>query len=434
MRRAGAMLAILVMLAVACTEGDEPGLDFPSTQATPPSPEPEPSPIDRSADSSATAMAALCEEPLFPSPSPVDATGDVEPEIARLQRRVQAVRELEYLEPVATEALSTTEMSGRVTTAFEIQYPKDLYARRTRAWTTIGVLPEGTGLREALLTYGEGGIIGYYDPATGELVYIGSGDLGFNEAFTLAHELTHAIDDQHFDLTRLDPLVNGCRDEEFMAALGAVEGSAQFFSTAVLRRFPAPSGTDDIDVAGGLAALEEVPPFLLDLQAWPYTFGHGFIIALERRGGIALVNRALRRFPASTEQVLHPERYPNDRPQPVDVPALDAPGWEDLDVMQVGEEWLRAMLRLRVDDGTASAGAAGWDGGVYRAFMNGERVAAVMRAAWDSPTEARQFRDAMELWIGEGNTTAAVRLEGDRGTLGFFASDGEALELVSSAF
>jgi hypothetical protein len=324
-------------------------------------------------------------------------------------------------------------MARRVTETFEIQYPVDLYARRTRAWATIGVLPEGSGLREALLLFGRGGIVGYYDPATGELVYIGSGDLGFTETFTLAHELTHAVDDQHFDFTRLDPLVNGCRDEEFMAALGAVEGSAQFFANEVLRRFPAPIGTDDVGIAGDLSVLDDVPPFLLDLQLWPYNYGHGFIIALERRGGLTLVNRALRKLPVSTEQVLHPERYPNDLPQPVDVPALDAAGWKDLDVMQVGEEWLRAMLALRVDQATAGAAAAGWDGGIYRAWANGEQVAVALRTVWDSPTDASQFHDALALWLDQGDEPGDVRLESETRTVALFATDDASLELLSSA-
>lgn len=430
-RLLGALLA-LAMLAASCEEAGKPGLDFPSTAVTTPPPDPEPLAPDRTPGSSAAAMDLLCEEPAFPEPSPVPTSGDVPPEIARLQRRVEAVRDLRYLDPVATESVKGSEMARRVTEVFEIQYPKDYYARRTKAWSTIGVLPEGTGLREALLSFGEGGIVGFYDPATGELVYIGSGDLGFSETFTLAHELTHAIDDQHFDLTRLDPLVNGCRDEEFMAALGAVEGSAQFFATEVLREFPAPVGSDELDVAGDLSALDDVPPFLLALQLWPYNYGHGFIIAMERRGGLELVNRALRRFPVSTEQVLHPERYPNDLPRPVDVSALEVVGWEDLDVMQVGEEWLRAMLALRVDQNTADAASAGWDGGVYRAWTREGRVAVALRTVWDSPAEARQFHDAVELWIAEGDAPAQVRLESDAGVLAVFATDDAALQAISS--
>src|SRR5207342_2689804 len=106
-------------------------------------------------------------------------------------------------------------------------------------------------------------------------------------------------------------------------------------------------------------------PFIMQLQFWPYTAGQAFIDALDRRGGVQAVNGAIETFPLSTEQVMHPERYPNDVPQPVDVPDLSAQlgdGWRDLDVMTVGEAWLQTMLRLRLDHATADDAAAGWDG------------------------------------------------------------------------
>jgi hypothetical protein len=430
-RSGAALLVTFTLVAGACSTDEKPGLDFPPAPATVPSPDPDPAPIDRSPGSAAAAMDLLCVAPAWPSPSPASVSGDVDPQVAEMQRRVEIVRGLEYRDRVATESISGAEMSRRVTEAYQIQYPKDLYARRTRAWATIGVLPPGTGLREALLTFGRVGVVGYYDPATGELVYIASGTLGVSETLTLAHELTHALDDQHFDLTRLDAFVDGCRDEEFMAALGVVEGSAQFVATQVLREFPA-VGVDDLDLAADLGLLDDVPPFLRQLQIWPYTYGHGFVIALERRGGLALVNRALREPPVSTEQVLHPERYPNDLPEPVDVPALVAAGWEDLDVMQVGEEWLREMLGLRIDRSTADAAAAGWDGGTYRAWTDGDRVAVVLRTVWDSPRDAREFHDALELWIGQGEGVAEVRLGPETGVAAFFATDEAALQLISS--
>ena len=77
------------------------------------------------------------------------------------------------------------------------------------------------------------------------------------------------------------------------------------------------------------------------------------------------MNGALKRFPVSTEQVLHPDRFPSDRPTAVDVLDLSdelGPGWGDLDVMEVGEAWLSTMLGLRLSSSVAEGAAAGWDG------------------------------------------------------------------------
>jgi hypothetical protein len=374
--------------------------------------------------SAAAALARLCTE--IEVPPTDEPAGRITPEVAEIADQVETVRGFDFREDVAAEPVSAGEMSRRVTEVFAEQYPAAFYDRRSLAWTTIGVLPPGTDLREELLTFGEGGIVGYYDPASGALVYIASGDLGFTETFTLAHELTHAIDDQRFDLSRLDPLAESCRDESFQAALGAVEGSAQFFGTRVLAEFPVPPTAGDLD-AGDLGVLGEVPPFLVDLQLWPYNYGQAFMIALDRRGGLREVNGALREFPVSTEQVMHPERYPNDLPTPLDIGPLQ--GWEDLDVMEVGEQWFRAMLKLRLDIPTAGAAAAGWDGGIYRAYRRGDDVAVAIRTVWDSPREADEFRRAIGLWIEEGSDHATIRPK-EREVWAFFATSDEALEAV----
>ena len=70
--------------------------------------------------------------------------------------------------------------------------------------------------------------------------------------------------------------------------------------------------------------------------------------------------------------------------------------------MTVGEEWLRAMLALRLDDGIADDAAAGWDGGVYRAFTDGTDVVVALRTAWDTKEDATAFASALEQWAAAG--------------------------------
>jgi hypothetical protein len=179
---------------------------------------------------------------------------------------------------------------------------------------------------------------------------------------------------------------------------------------------------------GGSYTPPPVPQFLQTMVTWPYIAGPKFIAAMEQRGGAAAVNQAIRNLPVSTEQVIHPSAYPNDLPTPVDVPEL-APklgaGWHDLDVQQVGEEWLSALLALRLDPTEWQPAAAGWSGGLYRAWTDGKHVAVVMTTVWDSPTEAGQFEHAMSDWQGPhqalsfllARSRVTVLFASDRGTL-----------------
>ena len=186
-------------------------------------------------------MQALCVSPKPVSTSDGRRPAPTSPEIAEVERQVEAVRGLDYLEPVVAEPVTAERIADELTDAFDATYPKAFYDRRTVAWQTIGVIPTDVTIRDALLAFQTGQVVGFYNPVDGELVYLADDDdLDLTERYTLAHELTHAMDDQHFDLSRIDAITAACRDEAFQAALGTVEGSAQFFATRVLPRLPRP--------------------------------------------------------------------------------------------------------------------------------------------------------------------------------------------------
>lgn len=414
-RRLAAGAVGLAFATAACT------ITIGSPTRTPAlSPDPSPSPVPTGPGSAAAAMQRLCESPKTGSGSGVTPEGPTPPAIATVEQQVETVRGLRYTSHVAVKAITREQIDRRLTKNFDKTYPVDFYERRSQAWGTIGVIPAGASIRDALLTFQTGQVVGFYNPVNKQLVYVGDADLSLNERFILAHELTHAIDDQAFGLGRLDSIVARCDDEAFTAGLGAVEGSAQFFATQVILRF-----TDGVVGGGdGGASLDGVPPFIWNLQLWPYSVGTAFMQALDDRGGIPLVDRALTTFPVSTEQIIHPERWPNDTPQPVDVPdmgpALGA-GWRDLDVMTVGEVWLQLMLELRLDGDDAGRAATGWDGGLYRAWTDGSRTAVVLRTVWDSPEDAQEFADAMGAWVGDPAFVGAP--EGARVDVGFASDD-----------
>jgi hypothetical protein len=195
-----------------------------------------------------------------------------------------------------------------------------------------------------------------------------------------------------------------CQDERSEAALGLVEGSAQYFAAVTVAQDPQIDLTDLLDsladAAAGSTPPAGVPPFVDSLELWPYTAGESFVAGLAT-GGTGAVDAAFRRFPVSTEQVIHPEAYPTDRPRDVAIPDLTpalGKRWGDLDAMTIGEEWLRAMLALRLDEAQADDAAAGWDGGGYRAFSDGRDVVVAMRTAWDTRADAEAFAAALRQW------------------------------------
>ncbi len=444
MRPRGAeVLLVLVLTASACTAVSDTTTSDVSSPSSTTSPSPPgdlhiPSVDPGAATTAQQAIANLCEPLSTPTGTP--ASGDLSPELEQIAHEVEIARGHTFTTPPQAEAITDQEMDRRLQESFQAYYPKELYDRRTFAWRTIGVIPSDADLHEAYRAFLTGQVVGFYDPETGELVYLGSGDLGFAERLTLAHELTHALDDQTFDLKRLDALVNACEDERSAAALGLIEGSAQYYSASSVAQNPDVGLSDLIDAiaqaASGGSPPDGVPPFLYDITLWPYSAGMSFVGTLAARGGSPTVDRAFRRFPVSTEQVIHPDRFPSDRPTPVDIPDVTGAlgsDWGDLDAMTIGEEWLRAMLALRLDAGLADAAAAGWDGGVYRAFTDGTDVVVVLRTAWDSADDANGFDQALQQWVAAGSAPAAMTTRSGTEVTAVFATSRSVLDASLAA-
>lgn len=449
-RAFGAMLA-LVLLGAACTSGDvgtpgdggratggsatggSPSSDVPLTPDVVPSPRTGPG-------SALAALKKLCTVP----PPQVDGGSDVPPEgptppaIAEVMDQLEQIRGFDFSQRVVAEPVTQAEIGQGYTKYLDQAFPEEFYARRSLAWQTIGVIPSGTSIRDALLEYGNTQVIGYYDTVTGELKFIGEQDPSPLERITLAHELTHAIDDQRFGLERIDQLGAQCRDEEVEASTGLIEGNATYFMYRWAQAFLTPE--EQVQMATEAVAQQpppsDIPPFIDATQLWPYTAGLRFVTWLDGTGGLDAVDAAFEHPPVTTEQVMHPERYPNDLPVPVDVPDL-APelgaGWSDLDVQAVGEMWLDQALRLRLEQDESDAAAAGWDGGIYRAWSQGDRVAVVLATTWDSQRDAEEFAGAMSDWIEATGRSATVLPADGESVRVLFASDPATLASLETA-
>lgn len=439
--RVATALVALTLLAVACTSGGPEPVERTTAAPTPvpTSPEVVPSP-EVGPGSALAALEQLCTlpEPKVEDRSDAPAEGPTPRVIARAMRELEQIRGFAFSRRVVAEPVTQAEIAKGYAEYLDQAFPEEFYGRRSRAWQTMGVIPDGTSIRDELLEYGSTQVIGYYDTLTGELVFLGTRDPSPLERITLVHELTHAIDDQRFGLEKLDRLGAECRDEELEAALAVVEGDATFFMLRWAQTFLTleeqlqvglDAATQDTSGSGDIA------PFIEALQLWPYEAGLSFITDVSGRGGLEAIDAVFEDLPTSSEQVIHPERYPNDVPTPVDVPDLaDAlgPGWEDLDVQHVGEAWLVTMLRLRLDGSDPAEASAGWDGGLYRAWSDGDDVAVVLATEWDSEADAQEFAAAMDRWIAAGDDQGLVLPVDGTSVRVAFASSPAALEALGS--
>jgi hypothetical protein len=221
-----------------------------------------------------------------------------------------------------------------------------------------------------------GGVVGFYDPESDELVVRGAALTPYVRT-TIAHELTHALDDQHHDLDR--PEYDDADDEVAFGFSAVVEGNARRIENAyraAMDEDERRQATEEETALGGDMDLGSVPLILVDLIGAPYTLGEPFVGAVLADGGDEALTAAFAAPPRTTEQVLEPERFLAGEPA-VDVPVPEVTG-------EVVEQ--------------ARVAARGWGGDWGVAWRDGDRSCVTANLVGDDVTETEEMRLAFERW------------------------------------
>ncbi len=204
---------------------------------------------------------------------------------------------------------------------------------------------------------------GFYDTETKELVVRGPHLTPFVRQ-VLVHELTHALDDQHFDL---DP--DFLDDEAALAFEALVEGDAVVVESRYLASLPEAerqaAAAEEEATFGGAGG--RIPDIEAELGAFPYRDGPRLVAALLAAGGPGRLDAAFRSPPVSSAEVLHPERF-LDGPGRATVPPVAAEG-RVVDDGVLGEVVLRLVLAGSVPRDQAAKAAAGWAGRPLRRLV-----------------------------------------------------------------
>lgn len=334
--------------------------------------------------------------------------------IADLAAAVERIRGLRFRQEVEPQVVPTDTLAQRVRELFVEDTPRDEFDALSDVLETLGVLDSGAGLFDLILASQEEQVIGYYDQRD-KALFVAGDSAEAPSPFTriaLAHELTHAVTDQHFDLERLDRLRERGKDDEVSAFLALVEGDATLVMLQYLQEDLTPGEQAAAAAEQGEFSTESydnMPVFLQEALLFPYAEGLVFARALHERGGYDLIDRAYRDPPTSTEQILHPERYLDSRddPQEVELPNVrDAlgSGWSRLLEGGFGELDLRLLADRQVASGglgtrDAADAAQGWDGGAYQALTSAAGTLVAALTTWDSEAEATEAERAFSRWL-----------------------------------
>ena len=333
-----------------------------------------------------------------PSATPADPTAVY----GLIATQVEAIRGLQPTSAVAPVLIDQATLTKNLTTDYDKTNPAAAVAISERELIALGLLPAGSSLRSLVLDLESGQVAGYYSPEEKQLFVVSrAGGIGPSQRLTYAHEFTHQLQDQHFDLSALD-LDAPDQGDRSLARLSLVEGDAvsaqtTWMTTELTAEELGQVVQDSLDPAG-LAALSRAPKILQETAFFPYQAGAAFVQDLISTGGYDAVNAVFANPPASTEQVIHPEKYAAHE-LPIEVkPAADlasklGSGWSELARDTLGELTLRVWLTVGgVLSADATAAAAGWGGDRLVIFSGPNGATALaLETAWDTAADADAF-------------------------------------------
>jgi hypothetical protein len=362
-------------------------------------------------------------------PTTVLPTGSPRPPgevYAEIRDQVEAIRGLQPTAEVDPVTIDEEQLRANLESEFDKQNSGGDLEFTEATLIALGLLPAGSSIRKLTLDLQAGQVAGYYSPDRNELFVVSrSGRLGPAEEVTYAHEFTHQLQDQHFDLGKLG-LDAANQSDRALAQLALIEGDAVSVQTAWTAANLTAQELGELFAASldpkAIEALRSAPAYLRETVLFPYQDGLNFVNRLIASGGYDAVDAAFANPPTSTEQILHPTTSSRrDTPIEVELPGDLAKtmgaGWSEIEQDTLGELILRIWLAQNgVPTTIAVAAAAGW-GGDRLALLRGPSGEPTVgfRTEWDTADDADEFAAAAGTALASlGGSHRVIHADGSR--------------------
>ena len=318
---------------------------------------------------------------------------------ASMLKETSELRELSILKAVKSGAQSRAEIERMIIRNLDSETtPAEMHAAEVLL-RVFGLAPKDFAYRSFLIKLLTEQVAGYYDPKAQQF-YLADWIELEGQKPVMAHELTHALQDQHFNLKRFENWPKGDSDAE-LAAHALIEGDATLAMTLYMAKHPLVALAFLRSLGGQEASLEQfkqAPRALRESLLFPYEEGSEWATQLYKRGGWEMVSQAFTKLPQSSEQILHAEKYFSyEAPQKLMLPdfrTLLGPAWKKLDYDVNGEWGCYLILDQFLNDATESKQAsAGWGGDRFALYENGkpDEFFVAQLTAWDTPLDAQEF-------------------------------------------
>ncbi len=352
------------------------------------------------------------------------AVGEVPPEIASITGKIwQLATRARRLKPkgeVKLAVLSPQQIVDVVRKKVAVEIPKDLIRGEGRVYAALGRSPPDYDYEAETYSLLEEQLAGLYIPED-RTMYLSRAIEEDELEATLAHELVHALQDQHFGIGERMKFRPG--ETDAIAAIHALaEGDATAAmidqmvlakqgDSALLARDKQPFDRDPEDLLQSQlegkkhdSKIGKTPRFLAVGLLAPYADGMRFVQGMRQRGGWRAVDAAWARPPATTEQLLHLDKYDANEPA-IDVPAVTAnalgEGFTKTYDDVFGEQEGRIAIAEWMDVKSAKRAASGWGGDRVVLYERGDDRAVAWRVVFDDENEAAEAFGLIDLGWGK---------------------------------
>jgi hypothetical protein len=368
------------------------------------------------------------EEGAGSQPDQSNIAPDILAQMEKIEREVEDIRGLPQAKDLIRKTLTQKELRQRVMDDFFVDYTEEDVRQDALILNLFGLIERDYDLYDLFVELYSEQIAGFYDDETKEMVVIQGEEFAGPERMTYAHEYTHALQDARYDMNDgLKLNDETCElDSEYCGAVTAlVEGDASFTEGQWYLEYATRKDKQQIQKYYqnySSPIFDNIPTFLQEDMLFPYDQGLQFVSYLYEKGGYSAIDNAFLNPPVSTEQILHPERYPNDRPIAItmdDFTALLGAGWEEIERNTLGEWYTYLMLakplssNWALQDDVAISAAEGWGGDLYVVYHQSETDQDVLVSVseWDTQADADEYwqvfmQYAEKRWGAASQTTS----------------------------
>ena len=336
-----------------------------------------------------------------------------DPRVEEFVRFVERDRDLEFEHPVRVAFLGSAAFLEELNKGSEPTKQERADAERDAAQLrALGMIGADVDLIDAADALDDTGTVGFYDSETEELFVRGSDLTDTDVRVTVVHELTHALQDQHFDLDRLDSRTRDSGGDFALVAL--IEGDATIVEDDYINSLPEAEQDEYFASFDEPLVPDDAPydavddaPVLAAIDAAPYDFGYQFVASAIADRGPGAVDSLFRRLPTTEEQIIDPIAG-SEAPLTVAVPKLAKGEKRDGAADVFGAYSLYLMLAARIEVGQALAASTGWGGDHYRAFTRDGTECVRLAVRGDTTVDTAELGDALDQWaaaLPEGGAT-----------------------------